>query len=84
MTADSGVRIILKSDKKTDVKIAGDFNNWTPQDLKFNSDEQLYEYVIAPRAKSGEIDGAKGKYCFKFIIGDKWVVDSSYPTGEYY
>lgn len=48
------------------VNVAGDFNNWNPEELSMTKSEGGWEldYVIAP-----------GNYQYKFIVDGKWVQD---------
>jgi len=52
------------------VKVAGEFNNWTPQDLTRQEDGTwIVKMSLAP-----------GKYMYKFVVGGDWLVNQDMPT----
>ncbi len=53
-----------------DVRLAGSFNNWNPEDLKLTKTTQGWEipYVLAP-----------GNYEYKFIVDNEWIRDPKNP-----
>jgi len=52
------------------VKVAGEFNNWEPQDLNKQEDGS---WVV-------KLSLAPGKYMYKFVVGGEWVVNQDMPT----
>lgn len=62
-----------------DVKVAGNFTNWQPEEMKYNDLAHRYEYKI-----DSLIDGSKnGKYNFKFVVNGDWRTDQNYSSGVY-
>lgn len=69
----NGFVFILRDPKATDVKIAGDFNNWIPD-----------KGVVTSREKDGTwkkvINIAPGAYQYKFCIDGDWKEDPGNPN----
>ena len=55
-----------RADINSEVLLAGDFNNWEPEPMKYNKKHALF-------SKSKEL--ASGKYEYKFIVNGAWVLD---------
>jgi hypothetical protein len=59
-----------------DVKVAGNFNNWQPEELTFDPVAKVHVYTIKEQEKTA------GKYTFKFIVDGVWATDQDYPSGK--
>jgi glycosidase len=64
----------LKDDKKQyhSVRIAGNFNNWTPSD-DFLLEDNVWKYSIKL---------SPGKYHYQLVINDVWMLDPQNPEKE--
>jgi 1,4-alpha-glucan branching enzyme len=69
---DGGVLFSVKATTAKSVRIAGDFNNWTPEPAcDFGRDENgVWSKVIHLNP---------GLYQYKLIIDDKWTTDPNNP-----
>ena len=54
------------------VKIAGDFNNWTAQDME-TTDNKVWRFLL---------DLPEGRYQYKYIVSGEWLCDENKPTCE--
>lgn len=52
------------------VRLAGEFNNWQPESMEREEDGGW----------SKSLKLSAGRYMYKFVVGDQWVVNSDLPT----
>jgi len=58
----------VKAQPNVEVSVAGSFNNWKPSDKMMTDQTGKGDYFVALLLN-------KGKYEYKFLIGDKWTID---------
>ncbi len=66
------VIFVYKDETAGDVKIAGEFNNWTPEDCAMYRESDRNEW-------RREIDLPPGKYQYRFVVDGKWEADPGNP-----
>ena len=62
------VTFSVKAQANVKVSVAGSFNNWKPGDKVMTDQTGKGDYFVALLLN-------KGKYEYKFLIGDKWTID---------
>jgi 1,4-alpha-glucan branching enzyme len=69
---DGGILFSIKAKNARSVKIAGDFNNWTPSENEIleKDDNGIWNKVIRLNP---------GLYQYKIIIDEKWISDPNNP-----
>lgn len=69
---DGGILFALKTNSAKSVKIAGDFNNWTPceEDMFVRDEKGIWSKIIRLNP---------GLYQYKLIIDGKWTTDPNNP-----
>jgi len=53
----------------SEVKIAGEFNSWTPADTKLEDNTYTFSCHLSP-----------GRYTYKWVVDGNWIVDTNQPT----
>lgn len=62
------VTFTVKAQSKVKVSVAGTFNKWTPCEKIMTDKTGKGDYSVSMLL-------SKGKYEYKFLIGDKWTID---------
>jgi len=55
----------------SDVKVAGEFNSWSPQDAQQYGDSWQFKIDLQP-----------GRYQYKWVVDGNWLADESQPVDE--
>jgi len=57
------------SGEGSEVKIAGEFNSWTPADTKLEDNTYIFTSHLSP-----------GRYTYKWVVDGNWIVNNNQPT----
>ena len=70
MTSDMVDVTISWTGQAGEVKLAGEFNNWTPEIIDRKDDGSWRKYLTL----------APGKYSYKFVVDGEWMINPDLPT----
>lgn len=65
--------VLIKFTDPNNISIAGNFNNWNPQIMKYEPTSMSNYIKIKPSINDKQI-------IFKFVYGDDWFTSTSYDT----
>ena len=69
----TGVVFTIYAPEAGEVKVAGDFNNWTPERLEPSREKDLWQRTLPLPA---------GRYRYRFVIDNNWCPDPNNPEVE--